>query len=230
MISVSARKSIGWKLPDFIDRVYSYSLDQIDSVFGYSEFCVLYGGRPYHDREITEDDLKWLYNNDKGYRIPLTNHFATYQEFKTEKPFLTKYHKKGNTIICTNDDLAEWVKNEYPDYHVEASAIKKLDKLDRVNKALKLYDSIVLPASENYNLDLLNAIKEKDRVRLFVRAGCAVNCPSRICYLSCSKMIKGQDVEFACSQSLKARQNLGKVNFDIDELKALGYSKFKATP
>lgn len=230
MISVSARKSIGWKVLEFIKAAYSYQLEQIDSVFGFTEFCVLYGGRPYFGAELTDNDISSLYDKGIGYRIPLTNHYANREEYKDSKDFLDKYHQKGNTVICTNDDLAEWILEDYPYYKVEASAIKKLDKLDKVKNALKIYDSVVLPASENNNKDLLNSIEEKDRIRLFIKAGCAYNCKARICYKSFSEHMRDNTTELLCSMKLKSREYLGKVNFDMDEFKQLGYSKFKAVP
>lgn len=230
MISVSARKSQSMKILDFLRRVYTYKLSDIDSVFGFNEFCVLYGGRPYFGAELNDSDIHTLYDNNIGYRIPLTNHFATREEFKEAKPFLTKYHRDGNTAICTNDDLAQWIREDYPKYRIEASAIKKLDKLHKVNEALKIHDTVVLPAMQNDDLDLLNAIVEKDRIRLFIRAGCAYNCKSRICYKSFSEHMRDKSTELLCSRDTKSREHLGKVNFSMDSFKALGYSKFKAVP
>lgn len=230
MISVSARKSIGMPVLDFISKAYHYPLEDIDSVFGFTEFNALYGGRPYHDEELTQDDIESLYDNSIGYRIPLTNHFADYQEFRESRAFLTKYHRKGNTIIATNDDLALWIKNEYPLYKVEASAIKKLDKLAKIDKALKLYDSAVLPASCNDDTDLLNSIECKDRVRLFIRAGCAYNCKSRVCYRSFSNHMRDNRTDLLCSMNTKPRELLGRVDFSMDNFRDLGYTKFKAVP
>ncbi len=230
MISVSARKSQKMDILAFIKRVYPYELKDIDSVFGFTEFCVLYGGRPYNGEELTKGDIETLYDHNIGYRIPLTNHTFTDEEFKESRPFLEKYHRLGNTIITTNDKLAIRIACDYPLYKLEASAIKKLDKIKKVNSALEIYDSVVLPASSNDDVALLNSIKEKDRIRLFIRAGCAYNCDARICYKSVSEMMRDDAIEFACSQDIIKRERLGKTTFDIKAFQELGYSKFKAVP
>jgi len=229
MISVSARKSQGVDIKGFLSRAYNYRIEDIDSVFGFTEFCVLYGGRPYFGAELSEDDIEFLYSSNIGYRIPLTNHTATREEFEASSDFLEKYHRKGNTIITTNNDLAKWIREDYPLYRLEASAIKKLDKLRKVEKALLVYDTVVLPASCNDDIELLESIKEKDRIRLFIKAGCAYTCPSRICYKSFSEHMRDKSTELLCSIPLKPRK-YGKKIFDINQLKDLGYSKFKAVP
>ena len=63
---------------------------------------------------------------------------------------------------------------------------------------------------------------------LFANAGCALTCPSKICYPSISKANKvGDHNLFRCSQSLKYRELLGMVDFDLDYLQSLGFSRFK---
>jgi len=230
MISVSARKSQKINIINFINQVYDYDLSVIDSVFGFTEFCTLYGGRPYFGAELSENDIKAMYNHNIDYRIPLTNHTFTDDEYREAGAFLQKYHRPGNTVIGVNDELMLRIKNDYPLYKIEASAIKKLDKLKKVNESLEIYDSVVLPASSNDDLELLNSIKEKDRIRLFIRAGCAYNCKSRICYKSFSEHMRDKGTELLCSMKTKPRDFLGKTNFSIKDFQELGYSKFKAVP
>lgn len=227
--TVSARKSIGIEIIDWIEKNY-YPLEQIDSVFGFTEFTTLYGGRPYYGGEIQDIGLTKLYDNGIGYRIPLTNHDASFEEYKESEKFLVKHHREGNTIICVNDDLAEWIKNDYPEYRVEASVIKKLDTLDKIDKALLLYDSVVLPPDINENSELLESIQDKNRIRLFSRATCMYNCKHKICYKSFSKWMKKQTGELLCSQGLKARDALGVIEFDLAPLIEMGFTKFKAVP
>lgn len=227
--TVSARKSIGVGILRWIETNY-YPLDQIDSVFGFAEFTPLYGGRPYHGPELQPIGISKLYDNGIGFRIPLTNHFVSRDEYRQEKKFLDKYHRDGNTIICVNDDLAKWVKEDYPNYRIEASAIKKISTHQKIREALSLYDSVVLPASCNDNLELLQGIEDKNRVRLFARAGCAYTCPSKICYKSFSSHMKNPDTELLCSMQLKERPYKGVIDFDIQPFVDMGFHKFKSVP
>src|SRR5437667_117616 len=75
--------------------------------------------------------------------------------------------------------------------------------------------------------DFLARVPEKDRITLFANAGCALICPSRICYVSVSKINKGEGGEFKCSQPLKQRDLRGMVDFDLTRLQDLGFSRFK---
>lgn len=202
-------------------------LGQVESVFGFVEPSTLYGGRFYLMRQLSERDTGLLADHGIGLRIPFTNHFATKEEFDANRPLLAKYHHKRNSIICTNDDLAYWIKQEYPDYDIEASVIKNLLKPEQIEEAFGLYDTLVLPMVLNDDEAFLAALAQKDRIRLFANAGCAYTCPARICYKSISKFNKGQGGEFKCSQDLKAREMQGMIDFDLQRLRNLGFHKFK---
>lgn len=202
-------------------------LSQVESVFGFVERSSLYGGRFYLARQLSERDVGLLDDNCIGLRIPLTNHFATKAEFDVNREFLKKYHKPKNSIICTNDDLAYWIKQEFPDYDIEASVIKNLTKIEQIEEAFSIYDTVVLPMVLNDDDGLLNSLQNKDRIRLFANAGCAYTCPARICYKSISKFNKTQTGEFKCSQELKTREMQGMIDFDIQRLQKKGFHKFK---
>ncbi|TVP15075.1 hypothetical protein [Shewanella sp. KCT] len=202
-------------------------LGQIESVFGFVEPSTLYGGRFYLMRQLSERDTGLLADHGIGLRIPFTNHFATKEEFDANRALLAKYHHKRNSIICTNDDLAYWIKQEFPDYDIEASVIKNLLKPEQIEEAFGLYDTLVLPMVLNDDEAFLAALPHKARIRLFANAGCAYTCLARICYKSISKFNKGLGGEFKCSQDLKAREMQGMIDFDLQRLRNLGFHKFK---
>jgi hypothetical protein len=203
-------------------------ISRIDSVFGFVERCTLYGGRIFHAPQISQRDIKVMYDVGIGLRLPLSNHQAELEEYREYKPFLKKYHRPGNSIIATNDDLAGWIREDFPEYQIEASVIKNLKRKDKITEALALYDTVVLPMECNENPAFLKTLDDKQRIRLFANAGCALTCPSKICYPSISKINKNSsDAEFACSQSLKERELVGMFDFDLDALTALGYERFK---
>jgi hypothetical protein len=204
----------------------STPLAQIDSVFGFVERSLLYGGRPYVEPELTEDDVRALYANGIGLRLPLTNHYVSRAEYERERPLLEKYHRVGNSVIVTNDELAQWIRSEFPLFHIEASVIKNIDNLSKLEKAFQYYDTVVLPAKSNDDTALLESIGEKDRIRLFLNAGCAYNCPSKICYPSISEMNKYQGAAFRCSQSIIVRE-VRMHDFDQRKYVELGFSRFK---
>jgi hypothetical protein len=199
----------------------------IDSVFGFLERSSLYGGRPFTEPQISDADVNKLYSIGIGIRIPLTNHYAEPEEYQENLPLLEKYHREGNAVIVTNDNLARWIRADFPEYKIEASVIKNIDSFKGIADAFQLYDTVVLPMKLNENHDFLARIENKARITLFANAGCALTCPSKICYPSISKMNKFKGGEFKCSQTLKYRELHGMIDFDLERLAALGFSRFK---
>jgi len=204
----------------------------IESVFGFSDRCRIYGGRHFVGPEITNIDLKWMYDNGIGYRIPLTSFLVNKELYDEAKPFLQKYHRENNSVIVVKDKLAEWIKNDFPLYNVECSVIKETDTVEKLYQALELYDTVVpLPEAFNTNYKLLDSFTNdvKDRIRLFLNIGCNFNCPARICYGSFSKMNRGDtNAKFQCSQlNNKKHISNGMIDFDIQKYIDIGYKNFK---
>ena len=80
-----------------------------------------------------------------------------------------------------------------------------------IDRALELYDSVVLPMRLNEDLEFLEKIGPKDRIVLFANAGCALTCMSNLCYKSISTINKGKGGKFECSQPIKDRDLFGMV-------------------
>ncbi len=244
--TISARgKKHRQPVKDYFNKYFpNIPLNKIDSIFGFVERTSLYSGRPFLSRQISDKDYKFLQENNIGLRIPFTNHYVSQKEYQKYKPLLEKYHKKGNSLIITNDDFVKWVKNDFPLYKIEASILKEIDSLDKVNKAFELYDTIVLPMNVNYNTELLNSIEQKDRITLFGNAGCALTCPNRICYDYISKRNKilgSSNIIIRliyyyysffirrkwCMQKVKPRNLHGLKDLDIDNYYKMGFTRFK---
>lgn len=199
---------------------------QIDSVFGFVERSPLYGGRPFVGPELSPDDVQALYDQGIGLRLPVSNSYVSREEYEEAKSFLEKYHRDGNSVIVTNDDLADWIRQDFPRFRIEASAIKNIDNMRKLVQALKRYDTVVLPAKSNDDFTFLERIEDKARIRLFLNAGCAYNCPSKVCYPAISQMNKFQGAEFRCSQPLIPR-DVKMHDFDEMRFVAMGFTRFK---
>lgn len=203
------------------------ALNEIDSLFGFVEKSTLYGGRGFSRRELSDRDVSQLNNAGIGIRIPMSNHYVEREEYELNLPLFRKYHTPGNSIICTDDELARWIREDFPDYRLDASVIKNIKTHGKIEEAMKLYDSVVLPMPVNEDLEFLAEIENKDKITLFANAGCALTCPSKICYPSISKFNKGRGDEFQCSQPLKDRDMLGMVDFPLKPYIDLGFHRFK---
>lgn len=211
----------------FLTGHFRLPLDSIDSVFGFVEETTLYGGRIFQWPELSPEDVAALYGAGIGLRLPLSNHFVTREEYLSATPFLERYHRENNAVIATNNDLARWIREDFPLYRIEASVIKNLRSYSRITNALELYDTVVLPMELNLDEAFLRGAPSKERITLFANAGCALTCPSKICYMSISKINKTGEGYFNCSQELKPRATQGMVDFDLDKFQELGFSRFK---
>lgn len=215
-------------IPFLKDNFANVGFHQIDSLFGFVEPCTLYGGRVFEQPQLSSNDLFELSAYGIGLRLPLTNHMVSEEEYRRYASFLEKYHVEGNSAIVTNDKLARWLRRDFPMFKIESSVIKNTDSYAKIDEALKLYDTVVLPMKLNEDHKFLGGIEDKTRITLFANAGCALNCPSKICYGSISKINKFEPgAQFKCSKTTKERDILGMVDFDLEPLVALGFRRFK---
>ncbi len=231
-LTISARGKQS-PIADFLrEQFSSVPLDRIDSIFGFTDPCRLYGGRQYIAAELSDEDLAWMYDNNIHYRIPLSSTIATRADYESAQKFLEKHHRPGNSVIVVKDALARWIRKDFPLYKIECSVIRATDTVEKLNKALEVFDTVV-PLPEAFNVDhaLLASLPQdvKDRVRLFLNVGCALYCPQRICYGSVSRLNRQEPgAQFECSQRndkyLFAR---GMTDFPLETFVELGYSKFK---
>jgi len=202
-------------------------LREIDSLFGFVERSTLYGGRQFVRRELSNRDVLQLNNAGIGIRLPMSNHYVERDEYEENLPLLDKYHRPGNSVIITNDKLAKWIRRDFPHYRLDASVIKNLKTHRKLDEALELYDSAVLPMNLNEDFEFLEKIEAKDRITLFANAGCALTCPAKLCYVSISRINKGENIRFQCSQKIKERELEGMVDFPLQPYIDLGFHRFK---
>jgi hypothetical protein len=246
-ISCTARKPILVHIRDWIDFQRShmkihgdtvFNLNDVDYVFGFvEEDSPLYGGRVRAGGSITRMDAYWCYDNDIGIKIPLSSKSFSDQQYKDSREVLEQYHREGNAIIITNHKLAERLKNDYPKYKLEASAIMAVDTKSKLDKVVgrKLYDHIVLPIAANDDMKLLESIEDKEQIRLFINAECSYNCPSKVCYGTTGQINSGKSDKMICSHwDLKMPRtwydnsvDWSSYYFDIGKFNDMGFSHYK---
>ncbi len=242
--TVSARGKFSWQpmLPYLDSHFGALPRGQIESVFGFVDPCTLYGGRPYWFRQISDRDAAVMARHNIGVRIPLTTHFVTREEYEYNRPVLEKYHREGNSLIVQNDVLVPWIRQDFPHYRIEASMLKFLNSYAKIEAALELYDTVVLPMDLVEDPAFLAGVPHRERVTLFGNAGCALTCPARMCYARISRINKVRGSRnplvrlygylvgvciIECSQKKIRRQMRGVVDFDIRPLVAMGFKRFK---
>jgi len=218
---------------DYLRVFFTYcDLRQIESIFGSTNhFSRLYGGRPSRCKyELTERHLERLAENGIHLALTLTNHFFDDAAYRESLPLLEAHHKQGNSIICTNDALAVRLKRDFPLFEIKASLIKQIDTLEKINRALEIYDSLTLPMDKNDDDEFLNSIRDKERIVLFTNANCAYTCPARTCYLGFSQENFSKPVTSGCSKGKAPRLDMGHVFFNVKKLSDMGFTRFKLVP
>lgn len=208
------------------------NMSQIHSVFGSTtENSEFYGGRVYDPKKSMNDThLNKLYGRGINLALTLTNHYYSQELFEINLPFLEKYHRHGNVVICTSDELAKQIRKNFPLYTVRASIIKNLTTVEKVKKAFDIYDDVVIPMDLNDDDDFLESLPQKDRIMLFANAACAYNCPARICYPEISKFNQAKTNKIRCKKEELGLLEYAFYFFDVDKFYSMGFSNFKLIP
>lgn len=210
----------------------------IKSIFGFAEYSPLYGGRAFIEPEILPEDVTYLYKNNIGINLPLTNMYAKREHYERSWQLLEKYNKPNNSVTVYSDDIARWIRKDFPEYSITASCIKEISTLKDIEINLETYDKIVLKSILNENLSLLENIKLKDRIILFANAGAAHGCKSKICHIHRSKRNlewspdKNDPKYLKAHPIICARDKIGDPgpgfqSFDLVKFREMGFSTFK---
>ena len=249
-ISCSARKNWQYHIRDWLDfqrsfaKIHSnfeFDYDDIDYAFGSVEgITSLYGGRIADALNLTKIDKYWLYDHNIGVKIPLSTKIFNDDVYKESSKFLQCYQRKGNAIITFTDELAKRIKENFPDYEIEASCIQDIVTPDKLKKKISLgvYDTIVLPIHMNDDIEFLKKIKDKEQIRLFINAECSYTCPKKVCYNLTSKINAGAEEKMQCSfWDLGLERtfynddiNWSEYYFDKSKFDKMGFSKYKLVP
>lgn len=232
--SVSGRNiSAEMNIITYLKIFYMYiDVRSIESVFGSTVVpSRLYGGRKFKpEHSFTDKHIQQLTEQKIGLALTLTNHFFDDAGYEESLPLLEKHHKFGNSIICTNNELAKRIRKDFPDYSLKASIIKEVDTHEKIEECLEIYDYLTLPMDKNDDDDFLEKIPEKERVILFANSNCAYTCPDRTCYKGFSDKNTGQRISSVCSKGRIPRLDVGEVYFDVRKLKRMGFGLFKLVP
>lgn len=218
---------------DYLKINYIYlAIEQIKSVFGNTVYpSRFYGGRSYQlERSLTDAHLEQLEQQGIHLTLTLTGLYFDKKVYQANLPFLQRLYKPGNAIVCANDELAVRLRQDFPDFLLKASLVKNLDTLAKVNKALHLYDRVVIPMNCNDDDAFLSSLPDKSRIVLFANANCAYNCPARTCYRAISRASWGKEKKGGCSKKKIPRKDEGTVFFNVEKLAKMGFHHFKMVP
>ena len=232
---VSSRIPVDGSLIHSIKEVYGGVFSSISVVFGFTEErSRLYGGRK-SGYGATKKDLSELYDHGIGFDVVMTNHHFNEEAYQESQSLLQGIHRKGNGVVCTNDELAMRIKEDFPELTLRASMIKHCDTAEKVEKALELYDYVTLPVYLS-DKEVLNEIKQKDRVIVFANAACAYYCKSHPCYhgvsdwLMTGKKNNKGTCEYKTIKKIYGHRDKMYQEFDLSNQLYEGYEWFKWVP
>lgn len=246
-VSVSGRKNPHLHIDQHIPFILGHTLvnsgervelSDIDYIFGFpgGHSVPLFGGRINDNPNISKEEIYWLYYNNIGLKLPLTSVLYSNEMYEKSKGLLEEFHNENNCILVSTEKLARKIRDDFPKYKIELSAIKDIDndkKLSQIDRSL--FNTICLPICANDNLEFLENIENKDQIRLFWNVECSYNCPKKICYTSISKLNNNDHNEtMKCSswtynlpRTFYRDEDWDKYYFDIEKFKEMGFSKFK---
>jgi collagenase-like PrtC family protease len=85
-----------------------------------------------------------------------------------------------NEVIVNSPVLEDYIRKTYPNYKITSSTCKQLENIDDLNAELERdYNLVVLDYNLNRDMDVLKAIRHKEKCELLVNACCIPHCPRR---------------------------------------------------
>jgi hypothetical protein len=90
----------------------------------------------------------------------------------------------GNGVIISSELLAEHVRRRHPGLKLVASVVKVTEedgrgKLDYYRSMAARYDKVMIHPDDNFNLDLLTQLEDKDKYEILVNEPCLRHCQRR---------------------------------------------------
>lgn len=91
---------------------------------------------------------------------------------------------KNNGVIISSSLLYDYIKRNFPKLKITASIVKISTEngkgnIDYYEKLSKYFDKIVIHPDDNFNVDLLKNLQNKDKFEIIVNENCLINCPRR---------------------------------------------------
>ena len=144
--------------------------------------CPWNGGRINRDIHYTDDVIDFYYRNDISIALTFTNPIIDLED-SVGNELLEKFHNKSNYIISRNDELAEYVRREFPLYKHTRSITSFGDisvpmsdsDFDRYVELESRYD-VIVPRCEHIFDERFPDLDIK-KYELLINDTCIYNCP-----------------------------------------------------
>lgn len=98
---------------------------------------------------------------------------------------LVEVNHPGNGVILSSDILSDYLRERYPSLLQKVSVIKSdVERSQGRDAAWYLdlasrFDMVVLQPDDNFKVDLLEELRERDKFEFLVNEACVIHCPVR---------------------------------------------------
>ena len=159
---------------------------EIGSFFGTFPYSLWNGGRLIGDDQCDAGFVKAVVKNANNAGIPIRYTFTNplLEEKDIHDPFCNFCMEVGdngmNEVMIMSPVLEKYIREKYPSYKHNSSTCKEIRDVDTLNKELEGdYKYVVLDYNLNNRWDLLEKVKQKERLEVLVNPICIPNCPRR---------------------------------------------------
>lgn len=163
---------------------YFYDEVEIGGIYGSFPGSIWNGGRLVSG-SMPYQEIKFLIEKYNHNNIPLrftfTNSLIEKKHlYDTYCNLIVELANNGkNEIIINSPVLEQYLRKNYPNFKYILSTTRCERDIDKINKATKNYDLVVIDYRDNKNIKFLEAIEDKDKIELLVNSYCDPNCPRR---------------------------------------------------
>jgi collagenase-like PrtC family protease len=93
--------------------------------------------------------------------------------------YLAYCELEGDSVVVYTEDLADYIKNNYPKYRIIWSTARGEKDINKINSMSK-NDMFVLDYNHNHNEDILSQLKHPQNIEILCAENCIGNCPERL--------------------------------------------------
>lgn len=108
-------------------------------------------------------------------------------------------HNGMNEILVNSPLLEEYLRKKYPNYKYISSATRCIRDIDKLNELIdsNKYHLVLGDYRDNFNMDFLNKINNKDKVEILIDPICKLDCKLReVHYLYISQKQLGDELTY----------------------------------
>jgi len=143
------------------------------------------GGRPFlHVPKLSLKDyikkIQTLNLHKIGVYHVFSNYYISSEHLKDRdcNYLLEQTHAPINGVICANNTLVKYVRENYPYFKILGSCTIENRQLEELKKLQDIYDILILPPSLNKSYDIIGQL-DPSRLEIMVSENCYDNCKVR---------------------------------------------------